>query len=132
MLARGTRDSIRNDILIQIFLHSLHVGGNPRTVDNDNLVSGYTVKANLARPKLWRRMKLDLVESASGLIAEIDVPVGYFPLGRNIVFQSPKEVEQAGFRHEMLVRLVRKFGQMIRPTQSTASMGPIQIGAELP
>ena len=132
MLARGTKDLIKNDVLLKVHLHPLHIGGHPRTVDNDNLVSGYTIQADLSRPILPGRMKLNLVKSPCGLVAEIDVPVGYFPLGRNVVFHLPKEVEQAGFRHEMLVRLVRKFGQMVWPTQLTTSRGPIQIGAELP
>ena len=131
-VSEGNQGSIRNDVLIQIFLHSLQVGGYPRTVDDDNLVTGQPVKVELPGPVLPGRMKLDLVEGPSGLVAEIDVPVGYFPLGRNVVFHLPKEVEQAGFRHEMLVRLVRKFGQMVWPTQLTTSRGPIQIGAELP
>ena len=47
--ARGAL--IRNDEFLQILPHSLHVGGHPRTVDNDNLVSGDTIQVNLSRPE---------------------------------------------------------------------------------
>jgi len=77
-------------------------------------------------------MKLDLVEGPCGLVAKIDITARRSPLGRYVVFQSPKKIEQAGFGHEMFVGLIRKFGQMVRPTQGIASKGPIQIGAELP
>ena len=132
MLARGTRDSIRNDVFLKIHLHPLHIGGHPRTVDDNNLVSGDTVEVDLARPKFLRWMKLDLVECPSGFVAEIDITARRPPLGRNVVFHLPKEEKQAGFRHEMLEGLVRKFGQVVRPTQGIASRGPIQIGAEFP
>jgi len=127
-----TRGLIRNDVLLKVHLHPLHIGGHPGTVDNDNLVSGDAIQVDLSRPILPGTMKLDLVKSASGLVAEIDITVRCSPLGRYVVFHLPKEVKQAGFGHEMLVRLVRKPGQMVWPTQSTISRGPIQIGAELP
>ena len=98
---------IRNDVLIQVLPHPLHVGEHPRTVDDYDLVTSDTIKVNLARPEFWRRMKLDLVKSTSGLVAEIDITARCSPLGRYVVFYLPKEVEQAGFGHKMLVGLVR-------------------------
>ena len=98
---------IRNDVFLQIFLHSLHVGGNPRTVDNDNLISRNTIEGDLSRPKFRRWMKLDLVESPCGLVAEIDITVRRPPLRRYVVFQPTKKIEQTSFRHEVLVGLVR-------------------------
>ena len=103
MLARGTRDSIWNDKHLQILPHPVNIIRQFGTIDNDDLVTGNSVLIELARTVLWRMRKLDLVQCPSGLVAEIDVPVGYFPLGRNIVFELPKNPEQRGFGHKMPV-----------------------------
>ena len=123
---------IRNDEFLKVLPHFLHIGGHPGTVDNDNLVTGDTVKVELPGPVLRRRMKLDLVEGPSGLVTEIDITARRSPLGRYVMFQSSEKKEQAGFGHEVLVGLVRQLGEVVGPAQGIASRGPIQIGAELP
>jgi len=123
---------IRNNEFLQIFPHSFQVVGHPRTVDNDNLVTGYTVKVDLPGPIFPGRMKLDLVEGPCGLVAQVDITVRCPPFGRYVVFHLAEKEKQTRLCHEVLVGLVRQLGQMIRPAQSTTSKGPIQIGAELP
>ena len=102
-VSEGNQELIGKNEPFKIFPHLTNIIRQFGTIDNDDLVTGNIVLAELARTVLWRMRKLDLVQCPSGLVAEIDVPVGYFPLGRNIVFELPKNPEQRGFGHKMPV-----------------------------
>ena len=98
MLARGTRGtggSVRYDVPFHVISHPIDIGRKFRAIDDDDLVPCQAVQVYLSGPELGGMMKLDLVERPGGLIAQIHVTAGYFPLRENIMPELSKNVEKA-------------------------------------
>ena len=81
---------IRNDEAFQILPHPINVIRQFGTIDDDDLVAGNPVQREFPGPVLRGMRKLDLVHGPRGLVAEIHVTGGHFPLGRNVMFHLPE------------------------------------------
>ena len=72
-------------------LQAIDVKRHLGAVNYDNFVARNTIQAFFSGSELRRTVKFYLVECSSGLVAQIDIPVGYPPLAGYVVFHLSKK-----------------------------------------